>query len=63
MYNTNGIIIMNLLTGVCVSLVQRVSQQKGRIELASIRAVEYVDTSAFHLAHTLQVNTRTYISR
>ena len=36
--------------------LQRVGQQKGRIELAGIKAVEYVETSAFHLAHTLQVS-------
>ena len=35
---------------------QRVGQLKGRIELSNIRAVEFVEMSAFNLAHTLQVS-------
>ena len=34
---------------------QRVGQQKRRVLLDSIRAVEFVDQAAFKLAHTLQV--------
>ena len=36
---------------------QRVSQLKRRVDLNSVRAVEFVDESAFDLAHTFQVQT------
>ena len=35
---------------------QRVGQLKGRVALDTVRAVEFVDVSAFNLAHALQVS-------
>ena len=40
---------------------QRVSQLKRRVDLNSVRAVEFVDESAFDLAHTFQVQTCTTV--
>ena len=36
-------------------LLQRVGQLKGRVNIDSITAVEFVDESAFSLPHTFQV--------
>lgn len=35
---------------------QRIGQLKGRVSLDTVRAVEFVEDSAFNLAHTFQVN-------
>lgn len=37
-------------------LLQRVGQCKGRVQLDKVRAVEFVDITAFNLAHTMQAS-------